>query len=310
LVNVLALALGAVAAGAKSLAAIGEWAGDVGAQVLEEVGLDGAVRCESTIRRVLQALDAGAVSALFGAWAQIWWFQTPGRRVIALDGKTVRGAKNAPGGAPHLVAALTHDSGVVLGQVRVEGKTNEIPAARDLLKLLDITDVVVTMDAMHTQRDTAEAILTGGGHYLFTVKDNQVMLKDFIAGLDWRPAPIYQQTEHGHGRTVTRQVQALPAPQWIDFPHAAQVLKLRRKATAKTGVTTKVVYLISSLPPHHTDLTVIAGYVQGHWGIETRLHWVRDVTFDEDRSQVRTGAGPTTMATLRNIIITILRMTG
>jgi hypothetical protein len=246
------------------LAAIGEWAADVGGEVLEQVGLGGAVPSESTIRRVVQALDAEAVWALFGAWAQVRWCEIGGRRVIALDGKTVRGAKNGPGGAPHLVAALTHDAGLVLGQVTVAAKTNEIPAGRDLLKLLDLNGAVVTMDAMHTQRGTAEAILAGGGHYVFTVKDNQPMLKDFIAGLDWRPVPIYQQTEHGHGRTVTRQVQALPAPTWVDFPGAAQVLKLRRKTTAKTGITTEVVYLVASLPPKQTDPTAIAGYIQGH----------------------------------------------
>jgi predicted transposase YbfD/YdcC len=310
LVNVLALALGAVAAGAKSLAAIGEWAADVGSEVLTQVGLDGRVPCESTIRRVLQGLDTGAVAALFGAWAQARWFEVGDRRVIALDGKTVRGAKGGPNGAPHLVAALTHDTGMVIGQVQVDAKTNEIPAARQLLGLLDLDGVVVTMDAMHTQRATAELILARGGHYVFTVKDNQISLKDFLAGLDWRSVPIHQHTEHGHGRITTRQVQALPAPGWVEFPGAAQVLKLRRKVTAKTGTTTEVVYLICSLPPAQAPSTTIATWVQGHWAIETRLHWVRDVTFDEDRSQIRTGAGPTTMATLRNITITTLRIHG
>jgi predicted transposase YbfD/YdcC len=310
LANVLALALGAVAAGARSLAATGEWAQDVGGEVLEQVGLEGPAPSESTLRRVLQALDPQAVSALFGAWARARWSETGGQKVIALDGKTVRGAKGGPDGAPRLVAALTHGAGMVIGQVQVGAKTNEIPAARELLRLLDLRGVVVTMDALHTQTETAELILERGGHYVFTVKDNQPTLKTFLAGLDWRRPPRHRHTEHGHGRTVTREVQALPAPDWIGFPGAAQVLKLRRRVTQKAGATIETVYLICSLPPDRTPPTAVAEQVQGHWAIETRLHWVRDVTFDEDRSQVRTGNGPTAMAVLRNIAITVLRILG
>jgi predicted transposase YbfD/YdcC len=308
LADVLALALGAVAAGAKSLAAVGEWAQDVGGEVLEQVGLEGRAPSESTIRRVLQALDPQAVSALFGAWAQARWYETGGQKAVALDGKTVRGAKGGADGAPHLVAALTHGTGLVIGQVQVAAKTNEIPAARQLLGLLDLRGVVVTMDAPHTQAETAELILERGGHHVFTVKDNRPTLKTLLAGMDWRRAPRHRQTEHGHGRTATREAQALPAPDWVDFPGAAQVLKPHRRVTQKTGTTTETAYLICS--PAQAPPTAVAEWVQGHWGVETRLHWVRDVTSDEDRSQARTGNGPTTMAVPRNIAITVLRILG
>jgi predicted transposase YbfD/YdcC len=310
LVNVLALTLGAVASGAKSLKAIGEWASDVGEQVLERLGLEGAVPSEPTIRRLVAALDAAFLSALFGAWAALRWEVVGGRKVVAIDGKTVRGAKNGPGGAPHLVAALTHGSGLVVGQVKVGAKTNEIPAARDLLALFDLEGVVVTLDAMHTQTDTARFITGRGGHYVFTVKGNQPGLRGKLAALPWRDVPGHKYTQRGHGRTVTRTVKALVKPAWIEFPGCAQVLQVRRVSTAKGKRTTEVVYLICSAPMEDAQPQTVATWTQGHWGIETRLHWIRDVTYDEDHSQVRTGNAPTVMATIRNIAITVLRILG
>lgn len=119
-----------------------------------------------------------------------------GRRVVAFDGKTVRGARTAGGGAPpHLVAALAHGSGTVLGQVAVADKSNEIPAARELLALLDLNGVVVTMDAMHTRHETAAQITGAGGGYVFTVKANQKHLRRLVKALPWalRPPPRHNR---------------------------------------------------------------------------------------------------------------------
>jgi predicted transposase YbfD/YdcC len=307
---VLALALGAVAAGARSFKAIGEWALDVGEQVLEHLGLGGSAPSEPTIRRLVAALDAAMLSALFGAWAMVRWTVVGGRKVVAIDGKTARGAKNGPNGAPHLVAALTHGSGLVVGQVQVGAKTNEIPAARDLLALFDLGGVVVTLDAMHTQTDTAEFITERGADYVLTVKGNQPKLRDKLAALPWGKIPGHRHTGRGHGRTVTRTVKALVKPAWIEFPGCAQVLQVRRTSTIKGKRTVEVVYLICSAPMEDAPPETVAAWVQGHWGVETRLHWVRDVTYDEDRSQVRVGNAPTVMAAIRNIAITVLRILG
>jgi predicted transposase YbfD/YdcC len=309
-VNVLALTLGAVAAGAKSLKAVGEWASDVGGQVLECLGLSGSVPSEPTIRRLVGALDPAVLSVLFGAWASARWAVVEGRRVVAVDGKTVRGARNGPDGAPHLVAALTHGSGLVIGQVKVAAKTNEIPAARDLLALLDLEGVVVTLDAMHTQADTAQLITGRGGDYVLTVKGNQPGLRGKLAALPWREVTGHRHTQRGHGRTVTRTVKALVKPAWIEFLGCAQVLQIRRVSTTRGKRTTEVVYLICSAPMEDAQPETVAAWVQGHWGVETRLHWVRDVTYDEDHSQIRVGNAPTVMATIRNIAITTLRILG
>ena len=126
----LVIAVAAVTAGARSLSGIGEWAHDVGADLLQQVHLAGAIPSEATIRRVIEALDAGVFARLCGAWTRLRWNQVDGEGVLALDGKTVRRAHNPGGRPPHLVAAITHDTGLVVGQVAVDAKSNEIPALR------------------------------------------------------------------------------------------------------------------------------------------------------------------------------------
>jgi hypothetical protein len=191
-------------------------------------------------------LDAAALLALFGARAQVRWTAAGGRRVVAIDGKTVRGAKNGPKGAPRLVVATTHDSGLVVGQVQVGAKTNETPAARDLLALFDLEGVVVTLDAMHTQTETAWLITALGGDYVLTVKGNQPGLRDDLAALPWRDVPGLALTERGHVGTVTRTVKALVKPAWIEFPGCSQVLRIRRATTVRGKRTVEIVYLICS----------------------------------------------------------------
>ncbi len=170
----LGIGVAAVLAGARSFAAIGEWVGETPAELLAELGASRSAKpSESAIRRVFTRVDADTLDAVIGAFC---WSRTRvvgGRRVIALDGKTVRGARTPTRAAPHLIAAFDHTAGAVLGQVATAAKSNEIPAARDLLRLFDLNQVVVTVDAMHTQHDTATLIVAAGGDYVFTVKSNQ-----------------------------------------------------------------------------------------------------------------------------------------
>ena len=144
----LAVGVAAVLGGAKSFTAIGEWTADADPVVLAELGMLGTAATESTFRRLFAMVDADELDQRLGAWAATREAIVEGRRVYAIDGKTVRGAKNAPGGAPHLVAALTHAQGSVIGQVAVAAKSNEIPAVRDLFKHLQLTGAVVTLDAI------------------------------------------------------------------------------------------------------------------------------------------------------------------
>ncbi len=312
LAGVLALAVTATVAGCRSFTAIGQWAAESTAEKLASFGLTGgSAPDESTLRKLFARLDADALDRTLGAWMWTRTVTIGRRRVIALDGKTVRGARTRPDGkAPHLVAAFDHGAGVVLGQVAVDAKSNEIPAARTLLGHLELDGAVVTLDAMHTQTDTATTITGAGGDYVFTVKANMPTLHQKLKKLPWKDMPAHTETATGRGRRITRTIKVADVPDWIDFPGAAQVAQLRRTVTDKATKTVEVVYLITSASHTAAPPQRLATWVQGHWGIENRLHWVRDVTFDEDRSQVRTGQAPRVMATCRNLTISMLRIAG
>lgn len=309
LAGMLAVAVSAVLTGARSFAAIGEWASDLSGEHLNRLGLATAPE-ESTLRKLFARLDADALDQLLGAFMWARTGSVAGRRVIAIDGKSVRGAKDTQGRMPHLVAAFDHAAGTVLGQLAVAEKSNEIPCVRDLLAYFDLTGAVVTVDAMHTQTDTAEAITAAGGDYVFTVKGNTPTLHRALKALPWKDMPEHSVTDTGRGRRVTRTIKVAAAPAWIGFPGARQVAQVRRTVTTKGRKSVEVVYLITSADPTDAPAATLAAWVQGHWGIENRLHWVRDVTFGEDDSQVRTGDAPRIMATLRNTVISLLRRAG
>ncbi len=184
---------------------------------------------------------------------------------------------------------------------------------RTLLGSIDITGAVITADALHCPRDTAEAIVGAGGHYIFTVKANQPKLRKQLKELPWKQIPILDTSiEHGHGRTTKRTLKATAIAAGILFPLAAQVLRLTRTVTDhKTNNThTEIVYAVTSLTITDATAAQVAGWLRGHWAIENKLHWVRDVTYAEDHSQVRTGNGPHVMAALRNAAIGLLRLDG
>ena len=192
-----------------------------------------------------------------------------GRRVLAVDGKTVRGARTRGSGqqsAPHLVAAFDHTAGAVLGQVAVTAKSNEIPAVRTLLASFDLTNTVVSMDAMHAQTDTAAAITNAGGDYLVTVKGNQPSLHAACKKLPWAGVPSHTALERSHGRRVRRTIKVVQAPAWIGFPGAAQVAQIRRTVTRAGTKTVEVVYVITSADHAAAPPAALAAWVQGHWG--------------------------------------------
>src|SRR3974390_2817785 len=171
LAGLLAAGIAAVIAGSRSFAAIGQWAADAGPDVLAALGADRGPAEESTYRRAFALVSADVLDRVLGAWLHTRAVQAGGRLVIAVDGQTVPGARGKGGKAPHLVAALAHGIGAVLGQVAVDVKSNEIPAVRELLKAFaDPAGAVFTIDAMHTQHDTAQLILTRHADYVMTVK--------------------------------------------------------------------------------------------------------------------------------------------
>jgi predicted transposase YbfD/YdcC len=253
---------------------------------------------ESTFRRAFALVSADVLDRVLGAWLHTRAVQAGGRLVIAVDGKTVRGAKDKNGKAPHLVAALAHGIGAVLGQVAVQEKSNEIPAVRELLKAFtDLAGAVFTIDAMHTQHDTAQVILGRGADYVMTVKANVPTLYRQLKKLPWAAVPAVSAASTDHGRRARRTIKAALAPAWVEFAGAAQVAQLRRTVTKNGRKTVEVVYLITS--DRNADPATLAAWIRSHWHIENKLHWVRDVTYQEDKSLVRTGNAPRVMASLR-----------
>ena len=312
LTGILGLALCAVVAGARSFTAVAEWAADADEQTLHGLGVRGAVPSESTFRRTLQRLDAGAFDDLAGAWAQRATVPGPGqRRLIAVDGKTLRGSGHDGEHGRHLLAAFDHAHGVVLGQAEVGAKTNEIPLFTALLDRLDIADAVITADALHAQRSHATYLAGRGAHYLLIVKRNQPSLHAQLAALPWRDVPVaYDKAEHGHGRTERRILKVTSVAKGLAFPHAVQAIQIVRRRKLKGKWSRETCYAVTSLTVTQATYAQLAAIIRGHWGIEDRLHWVRDLDWDEDRSQVRTANGPRIMASLRNLAITILRLAG
>jgi predicted transposase YbfD/YdcC len=309
LAGLLAVGVAAVTAGSRSFAAIGQWAADAGAEVLAGLGAARGPAEESTFRRAFAMLDPDRLDQVLGAWLWTRSAQVSSRMVIAVDGKTVRGAKDRAGKAPHLVAALAHGIGAVLGQVAVTAKSNEIPAVRELLRAFaDLAGAVITIDALHTQADTAQAILARHADYVMTVKGNMPTLHRQLRKLPWAAIPATSAVSTDHGRRARRTIKVALAPAWIDFAGAAQVAQVRRTVTKKGKKTVEVVYLITS--DRSADPATLAAWIRGHWHIENKLHWVRDVTYHEDKSLVRTGNAPRVMATLRGLAISLLRLDG
>jgi predicted transposase YbfD/YdcC len=309
LAGLLAVGIAAVIAGSRSFAAVGQWAADAGPDVLDALGADRGPADESTFRRAFALVSADILDRVLGAWLWTRAVRSGGRLVIAIDGKAVRGAKGKDGKAPHLVAALAHGIGAVLGQVAVNAKSNEIPAVRDLLATFaDLAGAVITLDALHTQGDTAQVILDRRAAYVMTVKANMPTLYKQLKKLPWKDVPSVSSVTTGHGRRARRTVKAALAPSWIGFAGAAQVAQLRRTVTKKGKKSVEIAYLITS--DRDADPATLAGWVRGHWEIENRLHWVRDVTYLEDKSLVRTGNAPRVMASIRSLAVSLLRLDG
>lgn len=325
---VLAVLVGSFAcAGFESFLGAAQWAAGADPELLLALGaapdpLSGAVTppSEATIRRIACRVDREALENVLAAWtaAQLGPAAPEGERVaVAVDGKTVRGARVAGQPTPHLLSAATHHRSLVLAQRQIPGKTNEIPMVAVLLDDLtaaghDLATMVFTLDALHTQHATASLLDSVGAGYVMTVKGNQPKL--LAAILDQLGAQQPSRTRRhsrGHGRTEERRLAVVPAT-GIEFPGAQQVFRIVRYTGGLDGqrVRKEVVYGITNLTADQATPEQLAALVQGHWSIENSVHYVRDVTYREDASRTRTGNAPAVLAAIRNTVTTALRLAG
>jgi predicted transposase YbfD/YdcC len=318
----LCAAVAAVLTGARSLIAISEWITDAPQQVLDILGfrLDPftglrPVPHAATVRRLLHRIDADVLDAAISAYLQARAVPAlsleenrPARRVIAVDGKVVRGSRTRKAAAIQLLAAMEHH-GVVLAQRQIASKSNEIPSFQPLLEPIDLENAVLTTDALHTQHGHGSYLRSRGAHYVAVVKKNHPGLYAQVRKLPWNDIRLGHRTrDHARHRDGIRRLK-VAAFAHFDCPGARQAIQVVRwRREMSTGkLTIERVYLITSLSVFDATCVELATWIRGHWGIENLLHHVRDRTFREDDSKVRTGTLPRTMASLRNLAISVFR---
>jgi predicted transposase YbfD/YdcC len=293
---VLALAAAAVVAGMKGYTAITGWVADVSAAVLADLYLRaGAIPAgapsKTTIWRVLTGADPEMFDAAVGAWLMNAAGFTapvaggaddraPGRGAlmqVRLDGKAIRGAKDADGNQVRLLAALAGPdaaASVIAAQAEVGKKTNEVPVATRVLDQIDLEGKIVTADALHTVKATADRIHERGGEFVLPVKENRRALSGALDALPWDQVPVaHTATDKGHGRITTRTIQVLPAPGNLPFPHVSQVFLIERYVTGLRGEPVPAVAALGVASPEagRASPADLARYVRQQWSIES-LH--------------------------------------
>jgi len=327
-------------AGPDVLAAAGTRAAPCGKTVSRVLGLagpdavDGAVsRCLADGERALQAAgheqEPGPQEEEEGEAPAAEQEEEPFLMPqVACDGKYVKGARREDGTTLILLSAAT-PGGTVLAQREIPSKTTEktqlIPMLEELDEYYPLAGHVLTADALHTFTDLPDlARRTGAAGCVLTVKDNQPTIRALLENGLWAHAAVHVTADKGHGRAETRSHLVMDAPGEVRalFPPAEQVARVIRTRTVtgydndghtRTRVTrtsTETVYLIITMPARQAGPAHIAAYVRQHWGVENRIHYVRDVTFREDSSQVRTGSRPRVLASLRNLNMGLIRQAG
>jgi len=321
LVDILTIALCAVLCGGESWVDLETFGRQREAWLRTFLGLENGIPGHDTFARVFARLDPAAFERCFLGWVRAVGPPEAGGQV-AVDGKTVRGSHDRANGkaALHLVSAWASASGLTLGQVAVDRKSNEITAIPALLDLLDLAGCVVSADAMGAQTAIAAQVVGKGGDYVLGLKANQGQLHADVAALFGRaeaagfrdlPHTTAVEVEKGHGRIDKRTVRALGEREYLDWLDSRarwaglqSVVMVEATRRVGEGRETERRYYISSLPP---DAPRLAAAIRRHWGIENRLHWVLDVTFGEDDSRMRAGHSARNFALVRKIALNLLR---
>jgi predicted transposase YbfD/YdcC len=317
LLDIVAIAICAVICGAESWVDMELYGQSKQEWLAKFLALNNGIPSHDTFARVFARLDPQQMQGCFLSWIEAVR-QLSGGEIIAIDGKTLRHSYDSSNGkgAIHMVSAWASANRLVLGQRKVDDKSNEIKAIPELLQLLAIEGCIVTIDAMGCQKEIAATIVEQGGDYILALKGNQGGLFEDVQWLfEQAQATQFQESAHdfaqsidkGHGRVEIRRCWTLSQldylvqkPLWKGLQTIAMVQNQRR---INGQVSTETRYYISSL---ESNAAKIAHAVRTHWTVENCLHWVLDVSFDEDACRIRTDHAPQNMALLRQIALNLL----
>ncbi len=326
LVFVLAVAAACVLAGAKSFREIGDQAADLPQEILARLGgkphplLRRIIApSEKRVRTLIHAIGAEILDELIGGWLRA--LADAGRQgglltAIAIDGKWLRGVAD---GQVKLFAAMLHENKVVIAQHRIPDETTETTQLKELLEPVDLEGAVVTADAAHAQRETADCIAgkkedgNRGSDYFLFVKGNQPSLHKAVFDAiqhDSPREPDHTELDYGHGRIIRRSIWVTDAGS-LDFPHVTRIARIRRDGFDLDGtlISKEIVHAVTSLGADRASSADLARIARGQWGIES-VHWLRDTAWAEDANTGYAGNGPQVMATLRNLAISLLHLAG
>lgn len=320
LFTLIAIIFCAIVGGANSISAIYRYASSKRKWLMTWLDLRDNVPSYDTFWWLLVRLDPSQTEMLFCQWSATL-SKNEIEDLIAIDGKRVRGAsnkKNQPNSVLHMVSAWSSGRGLVLGQVKTEAKSNEITAIPALIQSLDIKGATITIDAMGCQKEIARVIIEKGANYVLMVKDNQPKLLDEIQNYFEQAESLkfegvlhdfFVKKEEGHGRHERREVYTTDDIDWLPMKEewiglkSIVMLKSFRTLEGRTSEERK--YYVSSLPPLAERIGRAA---RSHWGVENKVHWVLDVDFDEDLSQISTGHAAENFSILRRLTLNVIRL--
>ncbi len=328
--DILIIAILAVICGAEDWASVAQWGCCKAPWLATFLELPEGIPSHDTFARVFSRIDPDAFERCFTAWMQGVCEASQGR-LVAIDGKSLRRSFRHgwdKSGMAHLVSAMVSqaDNRLVFSQVAVKGKSNEITAIPELLKLLNLQEAVVTIDAIGTQRAITQQIIEQGGDYVLPVKDNQKALLENVESvmtdlvLDHQKGhpsalSVYEQTDEAHGRREVRKLWfsnavELLRPQvrqaWPGLGGMALVQRERQNYGDFTGQTSvERCFYITSL--RQISAERLAGYIRGHWAVENNLHWILDVAFREDQQRMRVGFAAENHSRLNRIALNLLK---
>lgn len=317
LMDIFFISICAITSGANDLKAVAEYAKSKSEWLIKVLALKYGVPSYNILWLLFRQINADSLNNCFAKWMKSTTLTKAG--TIAIDGKAQRGTATdgKPNSFIHIVSAWGVQNQLTLGQVKVDSKSNEITAIPKLLELMDVSDCIVTIDAMGAQTDIAKRIISGGGDYIFSLKGNQGKLhaeiinyfdQALVDGEEGSEFTSFSTKEIGHGRYEKREIFVTDKidflPQKKHWKGLKMIACVRRTRIYKGKETTEKQYYITSLNAIAKDL---ACHIRSHWGIENQAHWILDVAYREDRQRAKAGNIAENLSVMRRISLNYLK---